>query len=151
MEKCAGKWLLPENAGYWQYYPELVMITQVMMALMLHLQIEPQANSAIKMMKFALNHPKRFTHSHYLTAFLVSLIKVAIVISIEVMNMYAMLVKCNVIDCVTGYLRYYAIVNFDSYMIASIGDGPLIAQVIGGDKLLVIDRTTSWNNTWALE
>lgn len=77
------------------------------------------------MMKFAINHPQRFQEGHYITAFFTALIKVLIIMTVEFMNIFALLVKCNVIDCVTGYLRYYAIVSFDAYMIYGMIGLPL--------------------------
>jgi len=115
---------------------------------MLHLQIEPQAFSALQMMKFAINHPQRFQKNFYVIAFLTAFIKVLIIVTIEVMNIFALLVKCNVIDCVTGYLKYYALVNFDSYMFSGMVGMPLYSQV-SNNEILVIDRTTSLKNNWS--
>jgi hypothetical protein len=58
------------------------------------------------------------------------MVKLTIVMMIEIMNILALLVKCDTIDVLTGYLRYYAIVNFDSFIFAGLqSSAPFYDQV----------------------
>jgi len=131
------------------YDPNHIMVAQLIMALMLHLQIEPQTANGFMMMKFALNHPNRFHKNTWGIAFGTGFVKVSIVMLIEIMNILALLVKCDTIDVLTGYLRYYAIVNFDTYIFDGLNASAPFYTEVFNNALLVIDRTTSLKNNWS--
>lgn len=101
------------------------------------------------MMKFALNHPNRFHKNTWGIAFGTGFVKVSIVMLIEIMNILALLVKCNTIDVLTGYLRYYAIVSFDTYIFDGLNASAPFYTEVFNNALLVIDRTTSLKNNWS--
>lgn len=100
-------------------------------------------------MKFVINHPQRFHKHSWGLAFLTGMTKVSIVMMIEIMNILALLVKCTTIDVLTGYLRYYAIVNFDTFIFDGLNKAAPFYSEVFDNKMLVIDRTSSLKNNWS--
>jgi len=106
------------------------------------------------MMKFAANHPLRFHKKRMWLAWTTGLMKVLVIVSVEMLNILGLIQKCSVTSTVMGYLKYFIIASFDTYMFKSLENedkNPFEAVVNKGSEILIIDRTRSLKNSWAYE
>jgi len=113
--------------------------------------MEPELTKGLQMMKFAANHPFRFHNRQWGIAWATGLCKVVVIMSVELLNILGLIQKCSMTDSVMGYLRYFIIASFDSFVFNSMNGAPFEEIVKQGNYMLTIDRTTSLKNSWASE
>jgi hypothetical protein len=87
------------------------MVAIYLMSVGLHATMLPEIRSSLDMMKFVLNHPDRF--HHWKRAFLCALMRTLMVFTIEVVNSFRVLGRCEVILVVIGYISFTALIEID--------------------------------------
>jgi hypothetical protein len=80
---------------------------------------------------------------------MIGFIKFSVVFMIEILNILALVAKCDVINVLTGYLRYYAIVNFDTFIFDGLNATAPFYNEVFRNQSLIIDRTSSLKNNWS--
>ena len=111
--------------------------------IVLHLYFSPQLSSALKMMKYSVNHPHRF--SDPLLAFASGFISFCTVCTIEICNAQQIIETTQVLLIFKSTLTFSLIYRFNVFFTASIEDPSEKAYVTNTEfhKVLPVEVTTS--------
>jgi hypothetical protein len=93
----------------------------------MHSVCVPTANNGIKMMKYAVLHPDEFTNP--VSAFLIGFYVFTSLIVAEVANIANAQSKTKVVDAVTGFIGYKAIIDIPSLYLNSFEELPIKSAV----------------------
>jgi hypothetical protein len=125
------------------------MIAKLILAVLLHIQLLPQAKQGVNMMKFAMNHPHRFHNwtSGFINGFFYFIIPMAIEIATA---LYLAPMSEPVVYDLTGYIYLASISIIPMVFAYPLKQDPLYKLLISREKpvALTIDRTSSKSNSW---
>lgn len=125
------------------------LIAKLILAILLHIQLVPQAMQGITMMKFALNHPHRF--HNWTSGFLNGFMTLIIPIGIEIATAFLLAPMAEpVLYDLTEYIYLASIAIIPSVFAFPLKQDPLYKLLIAKNKpvALTIDRTSSNVNMW---
>ena len=88
--------------------------SRLIVMLVMHILIVSELDQALKMMKYALNHPWKFRSFHL--AFLTGLLQFTICVIIEASNVYVLLAKSGTqFDTVANFVIMLVVAEFDNF------------------------------------
>ena len=82
--------------------------------IVMHVQVVSEFDEAIRMMKFAVNHPWKFRSFQF--AFLTGLLKFSVLLIIELSNVYVVLANSSsLFDIIANFVIMLVLVEFDNF------------------------------------
>jgi len=111
-----------------------ILFTRFICSMMMHLQVEKDIRSGLGMMKYAVNHHKRFTNVY--PAFLVAAIHTLASFLIEFSVVIVLISLQNVLAIIMKYVSLAAISNIPRFYYNSLYDNKLLS-IAGHHKLKI--------------
>ena len=107
-----------------------IVYCRLFCAVVLHITLSDELRQSFELMKYALNHPWKF--SKWSSAFSVGFNQMIVVVSIELVNMFFMLSNYTITDIVMNFLALVIISDFDDYFFSTVMHTPMGRMVRDG-------------------
>ena len=100
-----------------------IVIARFMCAIFLHVSLADEINQSFQLMKYATNHHWKFYS--WFNAFLVGFFQMAVLFSVEIVNMMVLLTNPTVMETIMNFLALVIISDFDDYFFTTVKFSPL--------------------------
>ena len=94
------------------------VICRFLCAIFLHINLSDELAQGLNIMKYSMNHPWKFKRWHH--AFFVGFWQMAILVSVEFVNMMILLTNSSIVDTLMNFLALTVITEFDDYYFSTI-------------------------------
>lgn len=127
-----------------QYPTQWIVVVRFICGLVLHMKIQEEACAGMTTMKFALNHPYRFTD--YRVVWLSGFLQSSAIFIVEIVNFISILSSYSISGIVADFMALAVISEFDDAFYSALGvdqNKTIIENSDDFEDLFVVKRTTS--------
>lgn len=110
---------------------EGIVFARFLCAIFLHISLTDETKQGFNMMKYAMNHPWKFTN--WGKSFRIGLYQMVIVVSVEITNMIILTTNNTIMDILMNFLALVIIADFDDYFFFTVKQENLAKLIVDGE------------------